>query len=246
MNNDAIRSDHIPGISSDISPEQIQEMKRMGEAMQAQAKMEQQKKVKNFSQLNQVAKKGGILFTGSSLMEQFPVCELCMDAGITSPVYNRGIGGFTTADFLENIHEQLLDLEPSRVFINIGTNDLNPQFGDTWMEQLLSNYRQILTQCKQQLPDTEVYMMAYYPVNDHLPDRPFYMSFMFSVRTNENLAKVNSEVEKLATEFGYHFINVNDGLTDENGNLKAEYTIEGIHMYTDAYKQVFANLKPYI
>lgn len=231
---------------SDMTPEQLQEMKRMGDAMQQQMKAEQMKKVKNFDQLNQIATPGGILFTGSSLMEQFPVCEMCMDAGITAPVYNRGVGGFTTTDFLENIGVQLLDLKPSKVFINIGTNDMNPQFGEDWMEKLLTNYRSILTQCKEQLPETEVYMMAYYPVNAHLPGQPFYMSFMFAVRSNENLALVNQEMEKMAAEFGYHFINVNDGLTDENGDLKEDYTIEGIHMYTDAYKQVFANLKPYI
>ena len=53
-------------------------------------------------------------------------------------------------------------------------------------------------------------------------------------------------MEKLAAEFGYHFINVNDGLTDENGDLKEEYTIEGVHMYPDAYRHVFRNLKPYL
>lgn len=236
----------IPGMPKNLTPEQLQEMKRMGEAIKKQGKADQQKKIKCFAQLNRAAKDGGILFTGSSLMEQFPICELCMDAGITVPVYNRGVGGFTTEDFLENIHVQLLDLKPAKVFINIGTNDMNPQYGDAWMEHLLSNYRQILKQCQEQLPNTEVYLMAYYPVNDHMPERPFYMSFMFAVRSNSNIAKVNREMEKMASEFGYHFINVNEGLTDENGDLKEAYTMEGIHMYPDAYMQVFSNLKPYI
>lgn len=246
MNQETTKQENISGIPKNITPEQMQEMKRMGDAMQKQGKIEQQKKVKCFAQLNRAAKAGGILFTGSSLMEQFPICELCMDAGITIPIYNRGIGGFTTEDFLENIRVQLLDLKPAKIFINIGTNDMNPQYGDAWMERLLTNYRKILTQCRKELPDTEVYLMAYYPVNDHMPDRPFYMSFMFAVRSNENIAKVNSEMEKMASEFGYHFINVNDGLTDENGDLKEDYTVEGIHMYPDAYMQIFSNLKPYI
>lgn len=229
-----------------VDEEQAKAMKKMGDAMQAQMRQEQNKKVKSFKQLNAIAKKGGILFTGSSLMEQFPVCEMCMDAGFMEPVYNRGIGGFTTDDFIENIDAQLLDLEPSKIFINIGTNDMMAIYGEKWMERLLNNYRAILTQCKEKLPDAEVYMMAYYPVNDHMPDRPFYSSFMFQVRNKKNLALVNAEMEKLAAEFGYHFINVNDGLTDENGDLKEEYTIEGVHMYPDAYRHVFRNLKPYL
>lgn len=229
-----------------ITPEQINSMRQFGEMMQKQSKAEQQKKVKNYARLNRYAKKGGVLFTGSSLMEQFPVCEFSMDDGIDKIIYNRGIGGFTTDDFLEHIDVQLLDLEPSKVFINIGTNDMSPQYGEKWMEHLLSNYRAILTQCKEKLPKTEVYMMAYYPVNASLPDAPFFASAMLAVRSNQNLALVNEKMEALAAEFGYHFINVNDGLTDGDGNLKAEYTIEGIHMYADAYRLVFENLKSYI
>lgn len=240
-----IKQDDFPELSG-ASPEELKEAKVIAGIMQEWSRAEQQKKVKNLDQLNQIARPGGILFTGSSLMEQFPVCEMCLDAGITAPVYNRGIGGFTTTDFLENIGVQLLDLKPAKVFINIGTNDMNPQFGDDWMEKLLTNYRRILSQCKKQLPDTEVYMMAYYPVNSHLQDEKPQMFSPFTVRTNENIALVNKEMEKLAGEFGYHFINVNGGLTDEHGDLKKDYTIEGIHMYTDAYKQVFANLKPYL
>lgn len=229
-----------------MDPAQIETMKKMGEHMQLEAKKEQTKKVKNFAQLNKDAQEGGILFTGSSLMEQFPICEMCMSAGIQKVVYNRGIGGFTTKDFLENIHVQLLDLKPSKVFINIGTNDMSPQLGPDWMKILLGNYKNILNQCKEYLPDTKVYLMAYYPVNDHLPDRPFYLSYMFQVRSNDNIALVNKEMAALASEFGYEFINVNDGLTEEDGSLKAQYTIEGIHMYTDAYKLVFRSLQPYI
>ena len=75
-----------------VDEEQAKAMKKMGDAMQAQMRQEQNKKVKNFKQLNAIAKKGGILFTGSSLMEQFPVCEMCMDAGFMEPVYGNVVG----------------------------------------------------------------------------------------------------------------------------------------------------------
>lgn len=82
-------------------------------------------KLESFNRLNKLAPKGQILFTGSSLMEQFPITELAMNHGLGKIVYNRGIGGFKTTDLLENIHAMLLDLEPKYVFINIGTNDLS-------------------------------------------------------------------------------------------------------------------------
>ncbi len=42
-------------------------------------KNEQMGKIERFRYLNESAKKGQILFTGSSLMEQFPIHELLMD-----------------------------------------------------------------------------------------------------------------------------------------------------------------------
>lgn len=86
-------------------------------------------------------------------MEQFPVCELAMDAGITRPVYNRGIGGTTTDDFLREIDTVLLDLEPLKVFLNIGTNDMTDRiYGEKWMEHLAENYEAILRIARENCP----------------------------------------------------------------------------------------------
>ena len=85
---------------------------------------EQQEKLERYRILNQNVKKGEILFTGSSLMEQFPINELLMTQGMSQVIYNRGIGGFTTQDMLLCMEEMVFGTEPSRIFINIGTNDI--------------------------------------------------------------------------------------------------------------------------
>ena len=99
----------------------------IGEQMMARMREEQALKVKNYKTLNRLVREGGILFTGSSLMEQFPVTEMAVSVGVKLPVYNRGIGGTTTDDFLREIDTVMLDLAPSVIFINIGTNDMNSQ-----------------------------------------------------------------------------------------------------------------------
>lgn len=48
----------IPGMPKNLTPEQLQEMKRMGEAIKKQGKADQQKKIKCFAQLNRAAKDG--------------------------------------------------------------------------------------------------------------------------------------------------------------------------------------------
>lgn len=214
------------------------------------SKREQQDKVNRFRILNQSAKKGETLFTGSSLMEQFPINELKQSFGIDTIIYNRGIGGFTTDDMLECMEEQIFGTEPSRIFINIGTNDIGMPTAtfEENLSHMLTNYRLILTQIKERLPQTSVYLMAYYPVNETAPDEDAaeYLKYMFINRTNENILTANKAVEKLAEEFGYHYIDVNDGLLDETGRLKKEYTIEGIHMYANGYCVVLENMKKYL
>lgn len=206
---------------------------------------EQQDKLERYRILNQNVKKGEILFTGSSLMEQFPVNELLMTNGMDQVVYNRGIGGFTTTDMLQHMEEMVFGTEPSRIFINIGTNDIgSPEYQ---LETLLERYEEIIVRIQERLPEAEIYMMAYYPVNetDKIPEGEWGKT-AFVTRTNENINIANAAIENLAAKKGCRFINVNEGLADERGKLKKEYTIEGIHMYANGYQVVLQNLKKYL
>lgn len=206
---------------------------------------DQQEKLERFRILNENAKKGEILFTGSSLMEQFPVNELLMTKGMHQVVYNRGIGGFTTEDMLRNMEEMVFAVKPRKIFINIGTNDIGSQ--GYRLEKLMENYGKIITQIRERLPEAEIYMMAYYPVNetDKLPEGEWAKT-MFLTRTNENISIANKAVEEMAGRMGCHFINVNQGLTDEAGKLKKEFTVEGIHMFANGYEVVLENLRPFL
>ena len=220
---------------------------RLQELSEQQMKLDQERKVRNFRELNKIAKKGAILFTGSSLMELFPICEIAQSRGVDKLIYNRGIGGFTTDDFLREIDTVLLDLAPSKVFINIGTNDMSERkYGPDWIDRLMTNYEKILTILKEKLPKTEVYMLAWYPANLHLPwQTPESIQWMQS-RTVENIAECNRRAEALAGEMGFHFINCNVGITDEKGEQKQEFAIDGVHMWANAYFSVFDALKEYL
>lgn len=218
--------------------------RELWERRKAQWEKDKARKLQNFRQLNRYIQKGQTLFTGSSLMEQLPIAEFCLNEGL--PVaYNRGIGGYTTDDFLAAIDEMLLAPKPSKLFINIGTNDMNDRpDGEDWFSHLSANYRKIAEIIRDQLPKTQVYMMAYYPANLEHPT--VKASPWMQNRTNENISRANAMVAALAKEFGFQYIDVNDGLKDEAGCLKMEYTVDGIHMTPDAYYTVFERLRPYL
>ena len=93
-------------------------------------------------------------------------------------------------------------------------------------------------------PHVIVYMMAYYPVNPNAPEAGKNPGFR--IRTNENVGRANRMVQALAREFGFNYIDVNDGLKDENGDLLIDHTLDGVHFDSAAYRSVFERLKKYL
>ena len=204
--------------------------------------MEKAEKLLRYREANKTAQKGQIVFAGSSLMEMFPVEKLLRERGVDVTVYNRGIGGYVTREMLDNLDVCVTDLQPRRVFINIGTNDLSN--ASISLEELMGRYDEIITAIEQQVRGVRIYMMAYYPINyDAAED---FMKPCLLVRTNEKIAEANKLVEQLAMKHGQRYIDVNRGLKDEQGRLKAEYTIEGMHIKEDGYRAIMDDLIPYV
>ena len=216
---------------------------QMTREMMARFSSEKENRLNCYRQQNRYIRKGETLFTGSSLMEQFPVTEFCLSEGLPA-AYNRGIGGYTTDEFLAAVDVMLLEPQPKKLFINIGTNDIRDMpDGEDWFAHLSGNYRKICEIIRDRLPDTAVYMMAYYPVNE---EKLRAVSPTPPVRTNEAIRKANRMVAALAAEFGFSFIDVSDGLKDSRGQLLAEHTRDGIHFDAEAYRTVFDRLMQYL
>ena len=206
-------------------------------------RLEKEQMVRDFHVWNKDAVKGQTVFTGSSLMEMFPIEEWVKEFDPNAPiVYNRGVGGYRTTDLLPILDACVFELRPRKVFINIGTNDLSDD--NVPLETVMSNYDQIITQIEETLPGIIIYMMAYYPVNYEAASEE--MKPCLLIRTNEKINKANELVAKLADKHGQRYINVNAPLMDELGRLKAEYTIEGMHIKPEGYRAIFEDIMKYV
>lgn len=205
-------------------------------------RIEKAKMVEGYREMNKTCEKGQIVFTGSSLMEMFPIEQWVKELNTDLLVYNRGVGGYKTEDLLPILDACVLGLAPRRVFINIGTNDLSD--GNIPMEQVMKNYDKILNIIEESLPNVEIYLMAYYPVNYEAATEEMKPCLM--IRNNEKIAKANKLVEALAKKHEQRYIDVNAALKDEQGNLKAEYTIEGMHIKPEGYRAIFPEVMKYV
>lgn len=163
-----------------------------------------------------------ILFLGDSITDEGDWSELFPD----SPVENRGIGGDTTLGVLNRL-DQVIALQPSQIFLMIGTNDLC--FGRS-IPDTMTNYRQIVNRLRAELPTTKIYIQSVLPFNDTLfPSRSF--------RTNKNIKQLNVEIKKLAQTDHLPYIDLTPTFTDANGRLPANYTTDGLHLNKLGYLQ---------
>ena len=199
-------------------------------------------KIERYREENKTSQKGQTVFTGSSLMEMFPINKLLNEHGDDTIIYNRGIGGFISDELLAVIDVCATDLMPSKVFINIGTNDLS--WSTVPISQLMNNYDKIISAIEKAVPDVKIYLMAYYPVNYEAAAEE--MKVCLKIRTNEKINAANAEVKKLAEKHGQRYIDINRNLKDDKGRLKAEYTIEGMHINEDGYRAVYDDIMAFV
>lgn len=199
-------------------------------------------KLERYAKMNETAKKGCVLFAGSSLMEMFPIEQFAEEDGLDVTVYNRGVGGFVTDELINSINTCIIDLAPSKLFINIGTNDLS--VASRSIESIMANYEHILTETLKHVPNVKIYLMAYYPVNYAAASEE--MKPCLKIRSNEKIGRANNAVKTLAQKLGLEYIDVSDPLKDENGDLKAEFTIEGMHIKEEGYRAIYPLVKKYI
>ncbi len=209
--------------------------------LQALMENEKREKVQRYRILNQYVRKGGIVFAGSSLMEQFPIYEFLLDDRLPYTIYNRGIGGTTIEELLRSMDACIYDLEPKAVFLNIGTNDLNDPA--CTIRKLEEQYEEVVKGILEHLPKARLFLLAYYPVNPEAADNPMVKE-IFRSRTNEKIAEANSRIHALADRYELTFLDLNDAISDEQGNLRREYTVEGMHMYASGYRQIWVRLCP--
>lgn len=165
---------------------------------------------------------------GDSITDFFNWYELFYDfsARTGQAVYNRGISGDTTDRLLERLHENVLNISPKNIVLLIGTNDIGRGLP---LEMSVHNVECILNEIKKACPDANVIFQAVYPIN-----KP--MRFKTEKRSNEKIDLMNKEFIKLSEKYNCRWLDITDKLKDETGNLKKEFTYDGLHINVKAYK----------
>lgn len=196
-----------------------------------------QARIDTFRALNRAAGPGGIVFAGDSITEGFPIHEL-FPQGLQ--LYNRGIGGINSIQLLDNLDAHILNLRPSKVFLLIGTNDI--QMGET-PEAIADRIVRICAHIREMDTKTMVCVLSVYPTNS---TKALYRHAVGD-RDNATICRLNACIrEKLLSvpEIGY--IDLHAALRDADGNLAEAYTTDGLHISVEGYQRIVRLLLPYM
>lgn len=179
-----------------------------------------------------------VLFLGDSITEQYD-----LDTYFHNDDYiNGGMGGNTTGDILNQMKERVYDYNPTKIFLMIGTNDgMTKDLDDN---QAIKNIEKIINDIQVMLPNTKLYIESILPVNNS--DDEKINHDMVKDRSNHNIKKMNQQIQELCEEYQVTYINLYDKLIDKEGNLKLEYTKEGLHMSDEGYQVITKELKKYL
>ncbi|MBO9727285.1 MAG: GDSL family lipase [Chitinophaga sp.] len=170
-----------------------------------------------------------VIFFGDSITQWGDWSEFLGKANIL----NRGIAGDNTNGLLARVDE-VIRHRPARLFILVGTNDINKQMPAA---SIVATYRRILAAVQTQSPATRIYVQSVFPINNQLIGRQYYSG------TNEQIKALNSGICQMAADLNVAFINIYDALLDDSGQLDAKYTYDGLHLSGEGYLKWVSVLK---
>lgn len=170
-----------------------------------------------------------VVFVGDSHTNYFEWGEYFSDKSVA----NRGIGSITTEGLLQRIN-LVTDLNPEKVFIMIGINDIQREVP---IDEIVENLEEIIAIIKESEDDVEIYLQSVLPVAGELYERHNYRH---SQPVNDAVINLNSLLESID---GVTFIDV---ASHFNGELSEEYTVDGIHLNQEGYKVWLDVIEEYV
>ncbi|WP_247946123.1 SGNH/GDSL hydrolase family protein [Streptococcus oralis] len=195
---------------------------------------EQEKIQAKYRGLNQISVlEPDIIFIGDSIVEYYPLQELF---GTAKTIVNRGIRGYQTRLLLENLDAHLYGDAVDQIVLLIGTNDIGK---DIPMNEALDNLERVIQSIARDYPLSQIKLLSILPVNEG--ER--YKQTVY-IRTNEKIREWNQAYEALASAYmQVDFVPVYDSLTDTEGQLKKDYTTDGLHLSVAGYQVLSEALK---
>ena len=151
-------------------------------------------------------------------------------------VLNRGING----DIAEGINQRLdgvLKGKPAKIFLLCGVNDVSH---DLTADSIATAVEGLVDRILTESPTTRLYLQSLLPINNS------FARYRLLTDKEQTIRDINTRLQKMASSKGVTWIDLYPHFADENGNLKAELTNDGLHLLAPGYMIWKEVLLPYI
>ena len=181
-------------------------------------------------------KKGDIVFLGNSITAEGKNWNARLN---NSKVRNRGIGGDTTDGVLARLGE-IIDSEPSAVFLLIGINDLyNNSIQEPSVNYIANNIIEIAKKIKTKSNDSKVFIQTLLPISIKKSTKDYELY-------NHSIGTINEIIVENQHKKLYSIIDLYALFVNSEGQLREDLTYDGLHLNEEGYK-VWSNfIKPII
>jgi lysophospholipase L1-like esterase len=187
-------------------------------------KIHWQNRVKAFKEQNEALR--NVVLLGDSITEGFEVARFfpgrrVLNRGIGADVIGNDMPPDDPRGVLQRLDNSVFDCAATDVFILIGINDLNTGRKVEGMEK---GYRQLISKLKERRPDLRIHIQTVLPTRGE------------HAKQNEPVRQFNERLKKLSEEFGCHLIDLHTLMCDDKGELKPDFTNDGLHLTDPAYQ----------
>ncbi|MBN1149600.1 hypothetical protein JXA84_00080 [candidate division WOR-3 bacterium] len=194
-----------------------------------------QARLELFRDQNQNAFPGGIVFIGNSITQGFDLEKYF--PGML--IYNRGIVGDQIgigdyAGVSKRLKESCYDLAPASIFLMIGVNDI----GSRSVQNLALGYEEVVQAIFDSFPMAELYVQSVLPTSGN------YSSLNPHIDSLNNLLKII--VDNKSFFYFIRYVDLNSEFKDSAGNLKTEYSYDGVHLSQEGFDRWAEFISPLI
>lgn len=168
---------------------------------------------------------GFIISNSLSNAKSLTVKGLMVDTAFTRPAINMNGEKLTVTKALSKIKFK-------KVYIMLGVNEL----GWAYEEVFIKKYAELIDYVKDLNSEAQIYIQSIIPVS-------YEKSSSDKIYNNKNINNFNKLILKMTKEKQVYYVNVEECLKDEEGNLPEGASTDGVHLKKEYSKKWYEYLK---
>lgn len=130
-----------------------------------------------------------------------------------------------TKENMISVEEALQNFSFGKIYLMVGINELGRGNAETFLEE----YRTVVDRIRVLQPDAIIFVQAIMHVSEE-------KSSTDPIFNNTNIEQRNQALKTLEDKQHVFYLDMNEAVCDENGNLIKDYSFDGVHLKAKYYK----------